>query len=219
MNKNEPLFLIPSHDPIIQSWNATFHKLEQSKDEPVFTVNPTIADEGQVAFIQQMVMALQHYPNLIERMVFAVKFKFMLVDDVPVEVSENEWKMSREVYDWFFQMNMLPVMIYFISDQDARSYCLFGDILASGNYTYHEEPDGHHKMIAFTEEQAQLIMNRLFHSAWAFLMYCHNTGFNPDKYIDALLADFDMPFTVADVRKKYDEDIERGIRFRMVPQA
>jgi hypothetical protein len=49
-------------------------------------------------------------------------------------------------------------------------------------------------------------------------MYCHATGFNPDKYIDALLADYDMPFTSADVRKKYDEDIERGIKFRMEAQ-
>lgn len=219
MNKQEPLFLIPPQDPIIQSWDDVFHKLEQSNDELVFTVNPTNADEGQVAFIQQMVMALQHRPHLIERMIFSVKFKFMLVDDVPVEVSEQEWKMRREVYSWFFEMSLLPVMIYFINDQDARGYCLFGDILASGDYNYQDEPGGHHKTIEFTEDQAQLIMDRLFHSAWAFLMYCHNTGFNPDKYIDALLADFNMPFTVAEVRKKYDEDIERGIQFRMVPQA
>lgn len=217
MNRKEPLFLIPPNDPIVQSWDAVLTKLEQSNDDLVFTVNPTNAEDGQVAFIQQMVMALQHRPHLIERMTFSVKFKFMLVDDVLVEVSENEWKMSREVYNWFYQMSMLPVMIYFISDQDARGYCVFGDFLASGNYTYEEESDGIHKMIAFTEEQQQLIMDRLFHSAWAFLMYCHNTDFNPDKYIDALLADFNMPFGVADVRKKYDEDIERGIQFRMQP--
>jgi hypothetical protein len=73
--------------------------------------------------------------------------------------------------------------------------------------------------VEFTNEQMQLIADRLFHSAWSLLMYCHATGFNPDTYIDALLADYDMPFTVADVRKQYDEDLEKGMQFRMVPSG
>jgi hypothetical protein len=109
-------------------------------------------------------------------------------------------------------------MVYFISDQDARNYCLMGDLLVSGNFKSQPDSRSKHTGVEFDMEQLQLIADRLFHSAWALLMYCHATGFNPDKYIDALLADYDMPFTSADVRKKYDEDIERGIKFRMEAQ-
>ena len=219
MKKNEPLFLVPPESEVVQSWKSNFKLLEQSQDVLVFTVNPTIVQEGQVAWAQQMVIALQHYPHLIERMIFSVKFRFMLVDDVPVELSENEWKMKPDVYSWFYAMSTLPLMVYFLNDQDARTYCLAGDILASGNFKFHREARGKQLIVEFTNEQMQLIADRLFHSAWSLLMYCHATGFNPDTYIDALLADYDMPFTVADVRKQYDEDLEKGMQFRMVPSG
>ena len=219
MSKKQPLYLVPPDSDIVQNWKRNFQKLEQSQDVLVFTVNPTIVDEGQVAWIQQMVLALQHHPHLIERMIFSVKFKFMLVDDVPVELTENEWKMKPEIYRWFYGMSTLPIMVYFINDQDARSYCLAGDIFASGNFTYQQEANSKQLTIQFTMEQLQVIADRLFHSAWALLMYCHATGFNPDTYIDALLADYNMPFTAADVRRQYDEDIEKGMHFRMLPQA
>lgn len=219
MNKNEPLYLVPPGDDIVKNWKNAFQQLEQSQDVLVYTVNPTIVAQGQVAWNQQMVIALQHYPHLIERMIFSVKFKFMLVDDVPVELSEDEWKMKPEIYRWFHAMAALPVVVYFINDQDVRSYCIAGDIFASGNFKYTQDPRSNQLAIEFNEEQLQLIAHRLFNGAWAMLMYCHATGFNPDKYIDALLADYNMPFTAADVRKKYDEDIEKGIKFRVVPQA
>ncbi len=218
MNKNSPLFLVPPQDPIVQKWTPAFQNLERSQDDLVLTVNPTIMAQGEVAFIQELVMALQHHPQLIERLIFSIRFNFMLVDDVPVEVSEHEWKSRTEAYSWFFKMSSLPMTVYFIGDQDARGYCLFGDFLASGNFDAEEGSDGLHHSIGFTAEQMQLIANRLFHGAWALLMYCHNTGFNPDKYIDALLADYDMPFTVSDVRRQYEEDVEKGIAFRMAPQ-
>lgn len=219
MSKKQPLYLVPPDSDIVQNWKRNFQKLEQSQDVLVFTVNPTIVDEGQVAWIQQMVLALQHHPHLIERMIFSVKFKFMLVDDVPVELTENEWKVKPEIYRWFYGMSTLPIMVYFINDQDARSYCLAGDIFASGNFTYQQDANSKQLAIQFTMEQLQVIADRLFHSAWALLMYCHATGFNPDTYIDALLADYNMPFTAADVRRQYDEDIEKGMHFRMLPQA
>jgi hypothetical protein len=217
MKNDQPLFLIPSADPIVQAWQNNFQKLAQSHDQVVFTVNPAIVNDEEVAWIQQMVMALQHYPHLIERMIFSVKFKFMLVDDVPVELSEDEWKQKPEVCRWFYAMSSLPFVVYFIEDQDARNCCLMGDIMLSGKVASEPEADGKHAMIQFNEEQSHLLEDRLFHSAWSMFMYCHARNFAPDKYIDALLADYDMPFDAAKVRKKYEKDVEGGILFRMVP--
>lgn len=199
-------------DEIVQNWKQAFQQLSNSQDDVVFTVNPTIIAEGQVAFAQQMVIALQHYPHLIERMLFSLKFRFMLVDDVGVEISEDEWKMKPEVYNWFFQMSSLPVMVFFIRDNDARFYTLMGDVLSSGKFEYDTDPRSKNIGVKFNEAQLNLLANRLFNSARLFFMYCHGTGFDPYQYIDALLADFDMPFTAADVKKSYEEEIAIGVQ-------
>ncbi len=142
----------------------------------------------------------------------------MLLDDIPVEISEAEWKRRPEVHSWFHSMSALPPVLYFINDSDACDYFLFGDMLASGHFCHCTGTVNRNVMTEFTEEQREVIANRVFHSSWCLLMYCHATGFNPDKYIDALLADYDMPFIAADVRKRYNEEIEKGIRFGIVAE-
>lgn len=212
MNKNKPFYLVKSDDEIVQNWKQTFEKLATSQDDLVFTVNPSNIAEGRVGFVQQMVIALQHYPHLIERMLFSLKFRFMLVDDVGVEISEDEWKMKPEVYQWFFEMLSIPSMVFFIKDNDARFYIMMGDVFSSGKFEYETDPRSKNLGIKFNEEQLNLLARRLFNSAWSFFIYCHGTGFDPYPYVDALLADFNMPFTAADVKKSSEESIERGVQ-------
>jgi hypothetical protein len=48
------------------------------------------------------------------------------------------------------------------------------------------------------------------------MVFCHNTGFEPRPYIEAILADFDFPLTYEQVKEKFDEDVPKGIYMRMV---
>ena len=91
-------------------------------------------------------------------------------------------------------------------------------MLTSGNLTYITDDDGNIAGVHFSEEQMQILADRIFTSCWSFLLYCHGTGFNPDPYIDVVRANYSMPFTTSDVRKKYEAYIERGIAIRAVHQ-
>lgn len=59
--------------------------------------------------------------------------------------------------------------------------------------------------------------NRLFNACWFFHPYCHNTGYDPKAYIEALLAEFDISITYEQVRQQYEEDVTKGIQLRAVP--
>jgi hypothetical protein len=216
MNKNQPLYLVPATDPMIKSWEPAFLQLEKGNLDLAFNVNPTAVSGDEVASIQQMVIALQHYPHLIEKMLFAIVIHFRLVDDVEIQLSEDEWKTNPQVYRWFQQMHQLPLMIFFIKDHDARFYTLMGDVFAEGGLDYQMDADGNAIGVAFNEEQMQTFAQRIYWSCYSFMLYCHGTGFNPDRYVDALIADYDMPFSVADIRKECEANIEKGAAARVV---
>jgi hypothetical protein len=217
MTKNQPLYLVPSTDPMIKSWEPAFLQFEKGNQDLAFDINCEFVDTNEVAAIQQMVIALQHYPHLIEKMLFAVVFRFRLVDGVEIWLSEDEWKLNPQVYRWFHQLHQLPLILFFIKDDDARFYTLMGDVLAGGGLDYQLDADGNALGVAFSDEQIQTLARRIYSSCWSFILYCHGTGFNPDVYIDALIADYDMPFSVADIRKECEADIEKGTAVRVVP--
>jgi hypothetical protein len=217
MSQNQPLYLVPPADPMIKSWEPKFLQLEKGNLDLIFTVNPNIVNDNEVAYIQQMVIALQHYPHLIEKMLFAVSLRFRLVDDVEVELSEDAWKTDPQVYRWFHQMYNLPLIVFFIKDHDARFYTLMGDVLAKGGLDYEMDDNGNAIGVSFNEEQMQTFAQRIYSSCWSFILYCHGIGFSPDRYVDALIADYGMPFSVADIRKECEEIIENGGAVRVVP--
>ncbi|HTM94115.1 MAG TPA: hypothetical protein VL095_16960 [Flavisolibacter sp.] len=217
MNKNQPLYLVPPTDPMIKSWEPKFLQLEKGNLDLIFTVNPNIVNGNEVAYIQQMVIALQHYPHLIEKMLFAVSLRFRLVDDVEVELSEDAWKTDPQVYRWFHAMHQLPLIVFFIKDHDARFYTLFGDYLSAGGLDYEMDANGNAVGIRLNEEQIQTFAQRIYASCKTFWLYCYGTGFNCDTYIDALIADYDMPFSVAEISKECEDEIEKGAAVRVVP--
>ena len=50
-------------------------------------------------------------------------------------------------------------------------------------------------------------------------MFCHNTGFDPEPYVEAVLADYDLPFTYQQVKEKFDADLKKGIEFRVLKKG
>ena len=46
------------------------------------------------------------------------------------------------------------------------------------------------------------------------LIYCHNTGFDPQLYIEGILAEFNLGFTYEQVKEEYQKKIDEGYDFR-----
>ena len=63
----------------------------------------------------------------------------------------------------------------------------------------------------------QEVCNRLFSACIFFMIYCHNTGFNPQVYIEALLAELDLPVTFEMVQERFEEDLKNGIKIMSQP--
>ena len=81
-NKNTPLYLVPETDPIVKQYASVFKQLEEGDKKIVLDVEPSAVNEGHVAMVQQMVIAMQHYHHLIEKAIFGISFNFKMFDGI-----------------------------------------------------------------------------------------------------------------------------------------
>ena len=162
---------------------------------------------NQVMQVQEMALSLQHFPKLLEKYIFSFEIGFR--DKFEIKMQDMDWKGINEHMIWFTKLNELAFMIFFLQDHDARGYCLLGDLIAKRTRTITDN-----KGMYFEGTEHELVVNRLYHSCYMFLMFCHKTGFDPQPYIESMIADFKMPFEYSHVWEKYDEDIKKGINFK-----
>ncbi len=198
-----PLYMIQPGHPVIEEWRPWFERFERDQIDMVFLAEPSDIQNNSVEKIHQMAMALQHFPQLIEKMVFNVTFDFNLVEGIDVARSDD-WKRDPAIRQWLFKMAEGTMLIFLVKDSTSRFFMLADDILSNVKVG----------AVGFDNEQQQVIMNRVFTACYSFFMYCHNTGFHPDGYIDGLLAEHDMPFTLEVIKNKYLEDVKNGVDFR-----
>jgi hypothetical protein len=164
--------------------------------------------------------AVQHRPQLIEKLVFALDFKFRQVADGDLYYQEMDWKSDPKYYNWFFTMSTQPHLLFFIRDHDARFYFLMGDLLAANKVSAKEIKPGKRHAINFNEDQLQLMANRFFNSCRLFNLYCHGSGFKPQPYIESLIAEYSFEETGMNkmLFEQYYEDITKGVQLFMPPQ-
>ncbi|MEO8819266.1 MAG: hypothetical protein ABI267_08455 [Ginsengibacter sp.] len=72
-------------------------------------------------------------------------------------------------------------------------------------------------MVSLEGEHLMEAMHRLFNSCWWMLIYGHGSGFNPEPYIQGLLADLGLPHTYEEVYAAYQKDVKKGFHLRAVP--
>jgi hypothetical protein len=196
MSKPTPFYIIAPGHPLIEEWRPWFESFEKSDSDMVFLAEPSDIKNGNIGKVQQMAAALQHYPHLIEKMIFSVRLDFNLVEGIDMAQSED-WKRDPNIRHWLFKMAEMPMLMFLIKDSTSRFFMIADDIMSN------IKPGSS----GFDQNQTSTIAGRVFTSCYSFFMYCHNTGFEPDHYIDALLAEHDMPFTLENVKKKYLEDV------------
>ncbi len=215
MSKNEkPVFLSPASEPFIREYDETLRRFaEKDMHTLVVTVDTDSVYAGDVAMLQQLLMALQHQPHLIEKLLFCLDIKFTLIENSGIHIPESYWKTDAAYYRWFHRLSASPLMLFFLNDEDARFYLLAGDMLADN--LLHLVPSEKGKGMACLEgDELVEVLHRLFAACWMMLIYCHGSGFNPEPYIQSILADLGLPLTFEQVYEKYLADIKAGITFR-----
>ena len=173
----------------------------------VISVDKGVIDQGNNTMICELLSGLQHYPKLIEKMIFAIRID--IIDTDGMVLPEEQWKGFAPPMKWYQRLSYLPVALFFFEDHDARAFILMGDLLADDKFV--REGD----RVKIEGELLQEVRNRLFNACYFFMVYCHNTGFDPTAYIEAILADFDFHITYEQVKEKFELDLAVGIHIQL----
>lgn len=206
-----PKYFIPAGDKKIEEFKVNYSLLASNENHTLhLTVSDELVEDGDIGMPTELILSLQHFPKLIHKMIFAIDFKFE--SEYGNEITAAEWKGRDRYIKYISSLKTLPFSIFFFQDQDVRGYILFGDMLLNKEAV--PTTDG---MVQFEGEAINKITNRMFHTCWTFMLYCYNTGFDPEDYILALLADFDLPITYEQVKEKFEADIKAGIQVRVGP--
>ncbi|MHB8260500.1 MAG: hypothetical protein ACYDCN_03550 [Bacteroidia bacterium] len=214
---NKPIYLVNKTSPLIERYKDLAAMFENNKTFKtlVLDINPDVVSSLDNGLITELMVALQHYPHILEQLVFSFEFKFAQIADSELYFQESDWKTDKAYYRWFNKLSDSPAAIFFIHDQDARLYTLAGDLLADGKCTAQRNEGEKRSTIGFGAKEIELLCGRLFESCWFFHLYCHGSGFDPKPVIEAILAEFDLPISYQDIRKQYLKDVINGIEFRV----
>jgi len=211
---SKPLYLIQPGDKRIKEFRNQFGLFANSRNKtmviniPVETVNAM--DTGM---LEEIVLVLQHFPKMIDKMLFAIELAFS--DEDGMRLPDDEWKGFEAPMRWCRQLSRVPCLLFFLSDEHARSFFLFGDLANDEKI----KPEFHkgEPVLKLEGEMLQEACNRLGEACWFFHVFCHNTGFDPQPYIEAILADFDFPITYEQIREKFEADLKKGIHVGLGP--
>lgn len=199
--KNAPcIYLLEPGNPLIDQYS---HVLAQLYNDETPTLNLNVpageVEAGNVAEIQQLLMAMQHHPQLIGKMLFSINFNFAEITGSELFVPEQHWKTNPVYYRWFQELIEVPFILFFIADEDARFYALAADILEDGEVDAITDQSDGRTCITFSIEQTKIIEERLFNACCSLLLYCSGSGFNPKIYIEGVMALMNASFKYDDI--------------------
>ena len=207
----KPIYLIPPGHEKILNFKRDYGLVAHSNYHTFHaTIDKEVVESNDIHMIEDVLICLQHYPKLIDKFIFSIDVELLDEDEqtIPVEV----WKGKDIPIKWFNLYYNLPCSIFFFSDADIRSYILLGDLLIDNKFKVVDQ-----KQIIIEGDMLQEVCNRLFSACIFFMIYCHNTGFNPQVYIEALLAELDLPVTFEMVQERFEEDLKNGIKIMSQP--
>ena len=209
MARETPLYIAPPNDSLIKKYDDLFTSFElEKKDTLIVEIPEDVVEKGGVSAITDLLKALQHKPHMIERMLFSFKMNFV-EKGTGLPFPESYWKSKFEYCRWFHKLAQAPLAMFFLEDDDCRFFTLAGDLIAEGKLEV--EDDGDTKpLVLFKDGSLQIVMKRLFDACWWMLIFCYGSGFNPKIYIEAMLADLDLPLTYEEVSEAFIKDLENG---------
>lgn len=212
----KPFFFVQPDDPIVGKCGKLFEMMAAPDMHTLnLDVPPEVVDGEEVAMLQEIMMALQHYPHLIDKMLFAVKLRFTQIADSKLYFQDSDWKGDPKYWRWFHKMGSFPLVFFLLHDNEARLYTLIGDMMADERTDYKQEKGSKHGYIGLEGKQAEAMYERLHTACWMLLMFCHNCDYDPKPTIEAILAEYDLGLTYELVYKKYKEDADKGLFFRV----
>lgn len=202
---DRPLYLMDPKDSMVQNFVASYGLMaDRANTSLVIGISPDVVQEKQVFMVQEIVLALQHFPRMLEKLLYSIDFAFKT--EYGSDMEAEDWKGQEMYVRWFHGFSTMPAVYFFLADHDARSYFLMGDMLYDGKV----QLEGEHR-VRVEGEALDELANRVFHIGHFFMLFCHNTGFDPTPPIQRLLDEMQLPITIEAIREEYEDSIAKGI--------
>lgn len=215
-----PLYFLAPGNPVIDNYRTTFLQFDELESQTLsLNIHHSMIKQQDTSIVQQLVMSLQHYPELIHKLLFSLEFTFTEKEGSDLHLARRIWKLDSDYYQWFYNLQSHPFMLFFIHNEDERYYALMGDIIAAGEISVNQKPVKQSPVLTLNPEQEKLLQERLFHACLSLLVFCHGSGFNPVIYVQGLIASFDATFTYEDVLCEYANDVLKGSFRISIPQV
>ena len=211
MRDSSTFYLLEPHNPVLDQYRDLFTQLRNQDTHTLDLVLPFCdVQAGKVGTVQQLLMALQHHPHLIGKMLFSVNLNFTETENSNEYIPETQWKTQPAYYTWFQKLVEVPFILFFIADEDARFYALAADILLQEEVDAVTDKSDGRTCVTFTREQTAKLEERLFEACCSLLLYCSGSGFNPRIYIEGVMALLNASFKYDDVENGYNKLVDKG---------
>jgi hypothetical protein len=208
---NKPRYIIPKGDPRIAQWKKVYRKIPDNRIGD-FIIHTDLRVKEKIWNIHEMLSVLQHYPSYISKFIFAVNFNFKKASDKESLLQREAITYKRSYERWFFYLGLFSFAIFFLQDSNARLFCLIGDWLSEKKVKWKTVKGK--KQLTLSDEQRKIMTRRLCISSWMFCYFCHNTGFDPRRPIEGLIAEYDLPITYEDIQQRVEKEINNGVKIK-----
>lgn len=210
----QPLYLVDPKHEMVSRFASTYGLLAHNANHTLAIQVPSEAvTNNDHAMFQELIMALQHYPALMEKMLWSIDFNFQY--EFGGTMTEDQWKGQEPTMRWIHGFSTIKPVYFFLKDRDARHYFLMGDLIFDKALETMEDGE----VVKMEGEALKILLARVFDVGCFFMLFCHNTGIDPTPHIERMLHEMQLPITIDLIREEYEELVAKDIHLTIVPVA
>jgi hypothetical protein len=214
-------YLFPRKHPRFQEYYEGYTPaLEVIRKEPnkpvVITITPEVIISLDNSKWGAFLALSQHKKEWLEALLFNCHFEFYKDAERTESYKEGEWQRNPDIQSWLRNLGMtVPFSMYFLRQWEQRFMSVVGTMLSSDKTTISETDRENIAQFTFTPEHQRQIDKRVGEGSQMFLHFCEGTGINPKPAVEAVLAEFQVPFTYELVYEQFRNDLKVGFEWGM----
>ncbi|MBI5216284.1 MAG: hypothetical protein HY960_11075 [Ignavibacteriae bacterium] len=212
-------YIFPSTHPRFQEYltrfRPAFDVITQQKNSVVeLRITPEVIISLDNSKWSSLIALSQHKREWLEALMLNCQFTFHKDAELTQPYKEGEWQRNPDIQSWLRNLGMtVPFSMYFLRTPEQRFISVVGAMLSSDKTIITETDQENVAQFQFTPEQLRQLDRRVGEGSVLFLHFCNGTGVNPKPAIEALLAEFQVPFNYDIVYEQFQKDLKVGFEW------
>lgn len=215
----EPFYLIPSDHPLLEEYKPSIDRymsgILSEGTTMHLVVPPDVVEAGVVSTVQEMFQVLQHYPELLEGLIFNISIKFQ-IPGTDEYYEDYDWLDATHIAWLYKLMNTCSIIVLFVQDPMQQLLGLMGDLILQDQSIMERITAQENTEYKLTAEQMSILDQRLFEACRYILVYLYGSGIDPKKYILEMLDAYKIKFPYHVLLEVHQDDIKNGRTFSFI---